>query len=495
MIIHIKDMKMKNYLLQFVIGVGAATALMSCPKDTTMPSYEETQKASYTAAFVAKYGAIPSNETWDFSTYELRLATRGASPVIKTEIMEKGIDFGDVSKLKLKETKFAGHPEWDYVSIEGGVEKNAAIFNAIKKALPEQKAHTGRPAVLVAPSNEFYIYPLFSGGNIRYDLKVKVGDNDPVTVFKKDYKNFQTINGMKKANGETVNMKGIKIQAPVGTPIEVYIDNRTRLNDVKMDSVAGTTNGMAVYVDIPDNIIPELDGVELEENAVAKYIGIEDVLKSDTKYSEKTDNDYNDIVLAVVGNPDVPQEKVITNDEYVVKTCRAKRYLIEDLGATDDFDFNDVVVDVEENTVITHNVTYENGVLKTDEIVSETPEKAKAVIRAMGGTIDFELVIGNTVWSKSGAGFDVKTMYNTQGTIDHNKVLAEFEVEGWSPNVNNVSIRVNGKDGKVFTISFPKEGTAPMIIAVDPTQHWMYERQSVPSSWFYRNKSRTIESN
>ena len=326
--------------------------------------------------------------------------------------------------------------------------------------------------------------------------KVKVGDNDPVTVFKKDYKNFQTINGMKKANGETVNMKGIKIQAPVGTPIEVYIDNRTRLNDVKMDSVAGTTNGMAVYVDIPDNIIPELDGVELEENAVAKYIGIEDILKSDTKYSEKTDNDYNDIVLAVVGNPDVPQEKVITNDEYVVKTCRAKRYLIEDLGATDDFDFNDVVVDVEENTVITHNVTYENGVLKTDEIVSETPEKAKAVIRAMGGTIDFELVIGNTVWSKSGAGFDVKTMYNTQqGTIDHNKVLAEFEVEGWSPNVNNVSIRVNGKDGKVFTISFPKEGTAPMIIAVDPTQHWMYERQSVPSSWFFRNKSRTIESN
>jgi hypothetical protein len=169
--------------------------------------------------------------------------------------------------------------------------------------------------------------------------------------------------------------------------------------------------------------------------------------------------------------------------------------LIEDLGAIGDFDFNDVVVDVEENTVITHSVTYENGVLKTDEIVSETPEKAKAVIRAMGGKIDFELVIGNTVWSKSGAGFDFETMYNTEGTIDHNKVLAEFEVEGWSPSANNVSIRVNGKDGKVFTISFPKEGTAPMIIAVDPTQHWMYERQSVPSSWFYRNKSRTIESN
>jgi hypothetical protein len=103
----------------------------------------------------------------------------------------------------------------------------------------------------------------------------------------------------------------------------------------------------------------------------------------------------------------------------------------------------------------------------------------------MGGTIDFELVIGNTVWSKSGAGFDVNTMYNTKG-IDYEKVLAEFEVEGWSPQANNVAIKVNGKDGKLFTISFPKAGTAPMIIAVAPTQHWMNERESVPSSWFYR---------
>ncbi|MBO5593134.1 MAG: hypothetical protein J5931_00855 [Prevotella sp.] len=34
-------------------------------------------------------------------------------------------------------------------------------------------------------------------------------------------------------------------------------------------------------------------------------------------------------------------------------------------------------------------------------------------------------------------------------------------------------------------IKFPKAGTAPMIIAVDPTQTWMSERQSVPESWFY----------
>ena len=471
-------------LLHLVIGVGAVAALASCAKGFDAPSsYEEIQKESYKSSFEKKYGAISPNQKWDFSTYEFRLGTRGVS-AISTEIMEKGIDFGDVSKLKLQEVKFPKNPEWDYVKISGGVEKNSELFTAISKALPEQKTWAGKPAVLVAPSSSFYIYPIFSGGNLRYDLKVKVGNEDPVTVFQKDYKNFQTINGMKKDIGGIVNMKGIKIEAPVGTPVEVYIDNRTRLNDVKLEGVSGTTNGQAVYVNIPDNIIPELDGVELKDNAVAKYIGIEDILKSDSKNAENTDNDYNDMVLAVVGNPDIPQEKIIESDEYKVLTCRAKRYMIEDLGSVGDFDFNDVVVDVEENVITKHKVTYENGVLKTDE-TTVTTEPTKAVIRAMGGTIDFDLTIGDTHWVKSKKGFNPGTMYNTQGTIDYEEVLDEFEVTGWSPTANNVSISVNGKNGEVYTITFPKAGTAPMIIAVDPTQKWMPEKESVPSTWFY----------
>ncbi len=470
---------MKSSLLQLVIGLGAIAGLASCSKGFTAPaSYEEVQKESYKTSFESKYGPIAANQTWDFSTYETRLSTRSGN-TISTEIMENGIDFGDVSNIVLTDVTFNGHPEWDYVVISGGVEKNADLFSAMTTVLPEKKnAWAGKPAVLVAPASSFYIYPIFSGGNLRYDLKVKVGDNDPVIVFQKDYKNFQTINGMKKANGEIVNMKGIKIEAPVGTPVEIYLDNIIEPNGNKKNYVAGTTNSKAVYVNIPEEIMPKLEGVELKENAVVKYIGIEDVISGG-------DEDYNDLVLAVVGNPDVPQEKIITNDQYEVKTCRAKRYMIEDLGAIGDFDFNDVVVDVEENATITHKVTYENGVKKSDEIISRVYEPTKAVVRAMGGTIDFELTIGSTSWTKSGAGFNAGTMYNTQGNINYDEVLAEFEVTDWDPVANNVSIKVNGKDGEVYTISFPKAGTAPMIIAVDPTQEWMPERESVPSTWFY----------
>ena len=468
---------MKSYLLQFVVAFGAVASFMSCSKDLAGSSYGDVQKQKYAANFVAKYGEIDANQSWDFATGERQLATRGVT-TISTQIMEKGINWGDLSNLKTERVTFNNH-SWDYDVIKGGVEKNEDLLNAIATVLPEQKKWTGNPAVLVAPASSFYIYPLFSGGNLRFNLKVKVGNTDPITVFAKDYTNFQTINGMLKNNGDTVNMKGIKIEAPVGTPVEVYLDDFITLEGQTQSGVAGTTNGQAVYVDIPAGIVPEFEDVELMPNAVVKYIGIEDVLTS------SSDRDYNDVVLAVIGNPDVPQEKIITENQYEVKTCKPKRYMIEDLGATDDFDFNDVVVDVESYITETHKVTRENGVIKTDEIISTESAPSKAIIRAMGGTIDFELTIGNTKWVKSENGFDVKTMYNTQGKVDYDKELAVFEVEGWDYNTNNIGIKVMGKDGQLFNIKFPKTGEIPMIIAVDPTQEWMGERVSVPSSWFY----------
>ena len=483
---------MKNYLLPVALAFGTVLNFMSCSKEMTTITYEDVQKQTYAANFVAKYGEIKSDQSWDFSTGDRMLATRGFT-AIKTQVMDQGIDFGDVSNIQsvVKDRNWL-HTE---IQIPGDVEKNAQLLNAMVKALPEAKAKTGKPAVLVAPSNGFYIFPFFSGGCLTYDLMVKVGDEEPVKVFSKDWINFQTINGMPKdtvyADGGTVNMKGIYIEAPVGTRVEVYIDNifchtsaAGNAYEKPFPSPAGTTNGRAIYVELDEDVMPKLDGIELKENAVVKYIGIEDIAEGRPN-GMNSDSDFNDVVLAVVGNPDVPQEKVITQDRYEVKTCKTKRYMIEDLGATDDFDFNDVVVDVEDYTVEIHQVTRENGVIKTDEVIETTSAPSQAIIRAMGGTIDFELTIGETKWVKSENNFDVKTMYNTQGDVDYNKELAVFEVKGYDYNANNVGIRVKGQDGLLFDIKFPKAGEAPMIIAVDPSQQWMKERVSVPSEWFY----------
>jgi len=490
---------MRKIFLQSVIALSAITAFMSCSKDIeafNASAIEEKQKNDYTSSFVAKYGPIDPNQSWDFTTGERRLATRGAT-TISTTIMDNGISWGDPSKIEVTQGETSWLKSFIQVSSENVTEKNGALLNAMVKALPEGQRQNGKPVVLVAPSSGFWIYPLFSGGLLTYDLKVKVGNQAPVTVFTKDWINFQTVNGMKKVinkNGEyvedgTVNMKGIYIEAPVGTAIEVYIDNiycytkaAGNAYEKAFPSPAGTTNGRAIYVDIDKGIRPEIEGVTLKENAVIKYIGIEDISAGAPLPG---DNDFNDLVLAVIGDPDVPQEKIITENQYEVTTCRAKRYMIEDLGAIGDFDFNDVVVDVEEYTVYTHKVTSENGVMTSDEIISTTTAPTKAFIRALGGTIDFELTIGDTRWVKSENGFDAKTMYNTKGNNDFDKVLAEFEVSGWDYDANKINIKVMGKDGRIYEVAFPKAGEAPMIIAVDPTQEWMKERVSVPSSWFY----------
>ena len=466
---------MKRYSLALAAGLGLMATLASCVKDaSSVPSYEEVQKESYAKSFVAKYGQINPTQSWDFTSGEKRLTTRGTS-TINVELLEKGVDFGDVSNLELEPHTFPNKPIWNFNIILSGITKNADLFNAINVSLPEKKKWVGKEAAFVSPSNLFYIYPLLSGGGHLYDLMVKVGDEEPVCIFKKDYTNFQTINGMKKLNGETVNMRGVKIEAPVGTPVEIYLDNMENVDGKKLPPV-GTTNGHAVYIDVPEDVKLELDDIELGSNYVAKYIGIEDAI-------EDTDNDFNDLVLAVVGSPEVPQEKIITEDLYDVKTSRTKRYMIEDLGAIGDFDFNDVVVDVEEYTIYTHKVTSENGVKTSDEVISTTTAPSKAFIHALGGTMDFELTIGDTKWVKSQE-FDSEKMYNTQGEIDYDKVLAEFEVTGWSYDTNNISFRANGKDGKLYTVLFPKKGEAPMMIAVEPTTKWMDERESIPSSWF-----------
>lgn len=145
-----------------------------------------------------------------------------------------------------------------------------------------------------------------------------------------------------------------------------------------------------------------------------------------------------------------------------------KRYLIEDLGSKKDFDFNDIVVDVLQD---------ESG-------------NQKAIIRAMGGTLDFILKIGNTTWTKSveGAalGYKEEIMYNTESR-DVTKKLAEFSVSGWNPGLNNVSAEVKSLTNKdvIIKIPFPRTGDAPMIIALNTYIDWQPERLALPDNWWY----------
>jgi hypothetical protein len=143
----------------------------------------------------------------------------------------------------------------------------------------------------------------------------------------------------------------------------------------------------------------------------------------------------------------------------------AKRYMVEDLGSIGDFDFNDIVFDV---------------------VYNKSTSKYECIVRAMGGTLDFSIKVGNTEWwSKSGAKYDIKTMYNTMDpNYDLTKEYARFNVSGWVPENNDVTVTVEGNNGR-FVLPFPKNGEIPYIVATNVGKAWSKERVNVNTlGWF-----------
>lgn len=466
---------MKKIFLPFM----ACTAMMfvACSeKDLYDPAQEQKiVKDEYKRNFIKQYGAdVLKNNTWDYS--EGAMLTRAGEITEYSYKTVAGINYN------LKET--VTKQDNNYV-ITSTPQQNTEYINDITKALPDGKQQKGQKAVLTAPNNGFTIYPVSAQGAYTYDLYVKVGDNKPIKVFSKDWTEFSHAyyNGMgtkaeNKGTNENpnyvitdrANMRGVYIEAPIGTPIQIYLDNIKNGSKVVTTQKVGTASGNAIILNdngkIPTGIAKEIG---LVAGAVAKYVGIEDnIFNADG--TGGGDKDFNDLVVAIVGNPYTPQPLVIEDGQYTVKTKTEKRYMIEDLGDTDDFDFNDVVVDVVDNTEIVHSTVTTNGVITKDEITSTT-HKQTATIRHLGGTLPFTLKIGDI------------TLPEHVGVLDED-VEEVYEIEGWKPAQNNISITVRNKnnDHAPFEISFPEKGEAPMIIATSITKQWMAERERV--NWF-----------
>lgn len=452
------------------MGAAALLLLASCTKDkfsfnppvTNTTSYEEEKKGEFATAFVKKYGEVSANKTWDLTDISAS-KTRAGGDIISTRKVQ-GLQFDlsyEVKNGKLNSTIKADS-------------KNKALYDYIKTALPEGQTHKGEPVVLTAPSNSFTIYPVSAEGQWTHDLYVKVGDDAPVCLYTKDWTDYSHgyVNGEGTAGRweygwfeqkfkitRYAEMPGLYVEAPVGTPVEIYLSNVKAGNSRKPS--AGTFNGQAIYVDC--NVKPE--GIDLHPNAVIKYVGIEDNLQGD--------KDYNDVVLAIVGNPSVPQELKVEDDEYDVTTSITKRYMVEDLGSTDDFDFNDIVFDVTETITNHYKRTKTNGEVTANELV-KTESVQKAVLRHLGGILPFQLTIGDT------------ELEERQGVLGQD-LEEEHTVTGWNPDENNVSVKVkhSANNGVIVNIPFPKAGEIPMIIATPQSWNWMDERKSVPSEWFY----------
>lgn len=390
-------------------------------------------KAEYSANFIAKYGEIAPNQSWDatVSYSKYNTSTRG--------ITSSGRYIVESSTLK-----------W------------------LNDNLPEGKNNStkGTPFEMTVPANKFTIVPIYQYAKQVWSLWIKVGNDEPYKVWTKSeglqYRNdsydWPWKNVSEISEGSTKDLSIVR--APkyefdysdrAGEPMWLYLLIEEGLgNCANKGDKLWSDEGQMIALDM-GNKKPDIDGAEV------KVIACED------SYLSAVDHDMNDVVFLMYGKPEVPD--ITPTPEYRTTTT-AKRYMIEDLGSTDDFDFNDIVVDVEQ--VLKEKLIKGEHQLSHWEEVSKTQT---ATIRHLGGVLPFTLKIGNTEFKEMEGQMDV----------DPNE---EYEIAGWDPVKNNISIKVRDKKGGVHATVFPKDGEVPQIIAVKPSVQWMQERVSITKDWF-----------
>ena len=451
----------------FVIGCFAVigVALMSCSKSDLYDSNaanqqkNEQQVKDYTSNFVEKYGSV-EGKSWDLATLATSYTLESSNRAL-TRDGEYNADAVEGEMLVNKATI-----DWMSTNMKAGA-------NNVAK---------GKPFYLQVPNNSFTIVPIFQGtasyywqlwmyvdgvgdkliwskGNIKYIT------SDGSTDWKSPGTGGTGMNSAFQIKAPTYEFKNLPKNANMYFYLKVwnsYADYKNQsINPRKLTSLNQMMLAL-INCQVPSNV-PAGNEVSI--------IGCEDNVNGDF--------DYEDLVFMMYGNPAPPIKHV---DEVIKGT--PKRYMMEDLGEEKpDFDFNDVVVDVISGRakVKREYEILENGGWKLikETTIENLPDIA--VVRAAGGILDFTLKIGNTTWTKSAKFPNYQQMLNTgrDGEIDYDKELDTFKVEGWNPDNNNISVTVEGK-----AITFPETGKAPMVVAVDPTTNWMFERTPAPESWF-----------
>lgn len=525
----------------------------------------------YSKNFFATYGNFPADMNWDFSDAprtaptdpsifdlgrENAFVTRSTSSSAHKSEAETEVSLEDAKTASIlyvpSGTAGAADDPYYYLEVE--------TYDWLKANLPEGVNNTpkGSPFVFkygntVSETQKFAIIPFYQGfGTVVYKLHMVAVDQ------KKDYVIWDNwSDGTESGSYVAANCKGTdafqcntsEYQPSRTSSKWGNVNKITRLDNIDINKnirskpmiISNLTGEFYFYLEVTQNTSSyESPGAHMSSKEgmmyalpcptpkhINDYKGLFGVDNSKTidqvmvigcEDTRKSDWDINDICFLIVGLIDLPQK---------IEAKHSKRYLIEDLGTTVDFDFNDVVVDVTETVA-----TYTDG---TTEILTQ-----EAVIRHKCGTVPFQVYFCDSngdVKFKGGNGnkpaeFDVmqghvqgqaeqytdfddenvrvRLVYShKETTLDATK----YKVVGapfWEPEKNNIRINVstngtltgqNWKDdesvGQVMTGHFNKPGDtkAPYIIAVPTTQDWTAERENFPISTFTELPSSTTPDN
>ena len=412
-----------------IIGMAGAMVMSSCSsKGDDLYSPDNAHKdvvKEYKANFVKYYGEVNPKETWDFSHRGSALAG-----VATTRGQGKGKGQGSNNVQDMSATESYGY-EWNYSNKESTIAK---LFNEnwgnIVSAFGNVSPTTWAPASDLKIIFSVVGVSRDAASNSKY-FEWGIANTPEGDLF---------IRQSSPANGKN---------AKIGNSAEQHTSSL---------DFSQIPAGSRWYTAFSDKKQFELTSSNSSTIADFKVVTLNIGGTDYTFWGFKCDGtnpDYTNLVLWVREVESVPVPVV------------SKRYMVEDLGGADDFDFNDVVFDV---------VRYSNGT-------------EKCFVRALGGTLDITIKIGGAQWSKS-EDYNVKEMLNTN-PIDKNKCLKEFAVTGWNGYNSNVRVVVKAKDSNsedessYYTEEFPNAGDIPLMVATQYGKTWQKERDRVTElSWF-----------
>ena len=438
---------MRKNLVKGMAALCMCAAFASCSHDTDFESAHQSVvfdnlKNQYSANFIKMYGPIDPNQSWDFtSNVNASQARTRANEGFSKEMAQEGSSFFSFVKFDydaIKGLLNADSYQGTYTQTSGSwIWQTKKTYTVSATARLIDWVNTIQVKLTPTYAHSNYV----SGDNRYFHIGFVYNNNEPEEMI---------ANIKVKGYGSDHWYEALK-----GT-----LDHHTS-RQINTIPAAGNGYWCTYYT--------KADGVSAQKFKLTQISQVREIKVNVSEQDERVywgfdcDNDgnFSDVICLV--------REFSTPDPII------KRYMIEDLGTTDDYDFNDIVVDFK------------------DDLQGHQTAK----IRAMGGTLDFTLnVAGQAVWTKSVNGpvltpaVNIKNMVNTDpNEIDYTKVIAEFPISGWIPNDNNISVTVkysdeNSETGSSFyTIPFPEVGKVPMMFATDILVPWMEERINFPQWW------------
>lgn len=409
-------------LTRIIMTLVAAFLMMACSHSGDM--YDagwqgDKRQAEYSSAFVGHFGTVAENHDWGFGVDAA--ATRGVNVNgnIWYQNWERPVNVTDAEKAKVVE-EFSK------------VRRNAVNdVNIVWENFWVQQVYTGEQTY-----NDGFGQPIGTGSSHMNHL-LTYNDNKVEKVYwpeeKTIYGGYEHDYNFNSGNNTTVFTDDVTGEKFIGTTLMENIATDGRAEQFGYHNSTDSKDHF-------EYIILEIDG--------AYYVGFD-------FYAHGTDEQP--------GNKNMDVERDWVFNDWIVKISPAthkisyaKRIICEDLGSTEDWDFNDVVFDA---------------------LIDYSAGKTYIKILAAGGTM--KLTVAGIDVHKDAFGVDDKTMVNT-GIVS--KPYKDFVISQTYNSYADIPVIVeDNRDASQFIKYELKHtiGAAPQKICVEPDYVWCSERASI----------------